>query len=374
MPWVLALALLTALLPAAPAQTTLAAGNVAMPFVSGRIVRIIQGYSGGTHQGPSQYGLDLTLADGKSDGAEVVSPIAGAVTYATTGGNGCVAVAMKDDTFTVMLCHMKPSRAFMRGEAVSQGQLLGTVAVAGTYGNNGVAHIHMELHKGDRLNSPVPFSEPGGLALEGISLPASNTTAVTSKRPPIVSSNGRGTGSGAAPTTAKRDEQVVPMSEPVIVTAAGVPSAIQSIKPTGSGPAGAPATRKAVVTGTEASCLKVRKQPSATAPVVGCLKEGAEVALKPLANGSDAKWRQTDQGWVASEFLKRSQAVVMGTGSCLNVREAAKASSAKLACLPDGSAVTIAEGPTTAGGFNWYRIEPTGSLEKSGWVIGQHLD
>ena len=163
------------------------------------------------------------------------------------------------------------------------------------------------------------------------------------------------------------------LSQPVPVAAASVPSAVRSVQPGGSGPAAATATRKAVVTGTD-SCLKVRKQPSATAPVVACLKEGAEVALKPLANGADAGWRQTDQGWVSSEFLKRSQAVVTATGDCLNVREAAKASSAKLGCLPDGTAVTIAEGPTTADGLAWFRIEAAGSVEKSGWVVGKYLD
>lgn len=363
-PWLLALALLLSLVPAASVHTAHAAGSVALPFPGGRIVRIIQGYNGGTHQGRSQYGLDLTLADGKTDGAEVVSPIAGAVTYAQTGGNGCIAIAMQDGSHSVMMCHLKLSRAFTRGEAIAQGQSLGAVGVAGTYGNNGVAHVHMELHKDGRASSPVPFAEPDGLLLEGVSLPASSTTAVTSKLAPIASTNGRG--GGAAPATAKKDEPVVAMS-------ASLPEAVQAVPASGTGAAGVAATRKAVVTGTE-SCLKVRRQPSTTAPVVGCLKEGAEVALKPLASGADAKWRQTEQGWVSSEFLKRSQSVVTGTGDCLNVREAAKASSAKLGCLPDGTEVTIADGPAAADGLTWFRIEATGSVSKSGWVVGKYLD
>lgn len=339
-----------------------------MPFTGGRIVRIIQGYAGGTHQGRSRFGLDLTLADGKTDGAEVVSPVSGSVSFAMTGGNGCIAIDMKGESYSVMMCHIKLSRAFKAGEAVSQGQSLGTVGVAGTYGNNGVAHIHMELHKGSGASSPVPFAEDdGGLALEGVSLPASSTTAVTSKRAPIASSNGRGTGQG--PVVAEGEKKTVPMSQEVQLVAASVPETIQSIPANGS----SEATRKAVVNGTE-SCLKVREKPSAGAPAVGCLKEGSEVALKPLASGGDANWRQTDQGWVSSEFLKRTQAVISGTGDCLNVRESAKSSADKLACLPDGTAVTIAEGPTTADGNTWYRIEPTGSLKKSGWVVGKYLD
>jgi hypothetical protein len=372
MPWLLALALLVALLPATPTRTTHAAGSVAMPFPGGRAVRIIQGYNGGTHQGRSQYALDLVLADGETAGAEVVSPVDGTVTFAHSD-SGCIAVALTDGSYSVMLCHVALGRAYTRGETISRGQTLGTVGAPGTVGNNGVAHVHLELHQGGRVNSPVPFSEPDGLLLEGVALPASSTTAVTSKRAPIVSSNGRG--SGAAPSTAQRNEPIQPMSartEAVQVAAASVPSTVRSIPTAGSGPA-ATTTRKAVVNGTD-SCLKVRRQPSADAVIVGCLKDGTEVVLKPLANGADPKWRQTDQGWVSSDYLKRSQAVVMGTGACLNVREAPKATAAKLGCLPDGTTVAIAEGPTTADGFAWYRIEPTGSMGKSGWVVGQHLD
>src|SRR5215204_655612 len=348
---ILALALLVGLLPTAPAQTTHAASNVAMPFAGGTAVKIIQGYNGGTHQGRSQYGLDLVVADGATADADVVSPVDGSVTYAQSSGNGCIAVALTDGSYTVMMCHVALSRPFKGGEAVTRGQSLGTVGKAGTVGNNGVAHVHLELHKGNRLSSPVPFAEPDGLPLEGIALPASSTTAVIAKREPIVSSNGRG--GGAATTMAQstpRTQQMSARAEPAPLAAASLPSTVRSVQPAASSPAATTATRKAIVNGTE-SCLKVRKQPSSDAAVVTCLKEGAEVALKPLATGADPKWRQTDQGWVSSEFLKRSQAVVTGTSACLNVREAPKASAAKLGCLPDGTAVTIAEGPTTADGF-----------------------
>lgn len=375
MPLLLALVILVALVPATPAQTTLAAGSVAMPFAGGTSVKIIQGYNGGTHQGRSRFGLDLVVADGASTGAEVVSPIDGTVSYAQSSGNGCIAVSFADASYTVMMCHVALSRPFKGGESVTRGQTLGTVGKAGTVGNNGVPHVHLELHRGNRVNDPVPFAEPEGLPLEGISLPASSTTTVIARREAILSSNGAG--SGTATTLAQRGsattQQMSSRSEPAQLTAASVPTTLRSVQPAASGSAATTATRKAVVTGTE-SCLKVRKQPSSTAAVVTCLKEGSEVALKPLGSGADPKWRQTDQGWVASEFLKRSQAVVMGTSACLNVREAPKASAPKLGCLPDGTAVTIAEGPTTADGHAWYKIEPTGSVAKGGWVVGEHLD
>ena len=49
---------------------------------------------------------------------------------------------------------------------------MGTVGAPGTVGNNGLAHVHMELHQGGRSNSPVPFSPSNdGLLLEGVDLP-----------------------------------------------------------------------------------------------------------------------------------------------------------------------------------------------------------
>jgi len=235
----------------------------------------------------------------------------------------------------------------------------------------------MELHKGNSLSSPIPFSSPDGLALDGNDLPASSTTAVVSKHEPLVSSNRPGTGSEKS-TVAKAAEGKELLSDktdkadPAPVTAASIPSTVKSIPSTAASTAAA-APRLAVVQGTD-SCLKVHKQPSTTAATVGCLKEGAEVTLKPLAAKPDAGWRQTDQGWISSEYLKRTGAVVSGTGDCLNVHDTAKASGAKLGCLADGTAVTISEGPKTVDGAIWYRIEPAGSVEKSGWVVGQYLD
>ena len=366
---------LVALSPSAPAQPVFAADSIAMPFTGGRAVRIAQGYSGGTHQGQSRFGLDIVLADGDTGGAEVVSPIDGTVTWAQgpNSGNGCIAIAMRSGSHSVMLCHVSLNRAYARGDAVARGQSLGTVGVAGTVGNNGVAHIHYELHTGNRANSPVPFAEPDGLLLEGVSLPASSTTAVVSKREAIVSSNRAGSGA-PAPTVAQRGQQTQPMAsknEPAQLAAASIPSTLRSVQPPTVPASGA--ARLAVVNGTD-SCLKVRKQPSSTGAVVGCLKEGTELSLRPLSTGGDAKWRQTDQGWVSAEYLKRTQAVVVGTNACLNVRETPKASAEKLGCLPDGTAVTIAEGPAMGDGLTWYRIEAAGTVEKSGWVVGQHLD
>ncbi len=371
MPWLLVLALFAALLPASPTPTTFAAESVPLPVSGGKPVKIIQGYNGGTHQGRSRFGLDLVLAEGSTGGAEVVSPVDGTIGFVIASGNGCVSIAFRDDDYSVMMCHLKLDKSLTRGATVTRGQKLGTIGEAGTYGNNGVAHIHLELHKGGRASSPVPFDAPEGLLLEGVALAANGAHA---SRAPLVSSNRTSTES-AGTTVAQASGSTQKMSatsEPVTVTAASVPSTVRSIQPSGAS-ATTTATRLAVVKGTD-SCLNVRKQPAASAPIVGCLKEGSEVALKPLASGADAKWRQVDQGWVSSEFLKRTQSVVAGTGDCLNVRESAKASAKSFGCLPDGTSVTIADGPTTAGGFSWYKIEAAGSVERAGWVVGKYLD
>ena len=75
--------------------------------------------------------------------------------------------------------------------------------------------------------------------------------------------------------------------------------------------------------------------------------------------------------WVVSDD---GQNVVENVGYYPLNKKDRMASAAKLGCLQDGTSVTIAEGPTSAGGHTWYRIEPTGSLKQSGWVVGQHLD
>ncbi len=178
MPFALAMTLLTAGLPTMSAPAASAAGTIASPFSEGQSVRIIQGYNGGSHRGRSQYGLDLVLADGGTSGATVVSPIEGSVTWAQGPGasNGCIAVTLRDSSYSVMLCHLILERGYRPGEAIARGQQLGTVGPAGSVGNNGAPHVHLELHRGRGANSPVPFSEPDGLPLEGVHLPASGAS------------------------------------------------------------------------------------------------------------------------------------------------------------------------------------------------------
>ena len=166
------------LLTANPATAAAAAPitTVPLPFDQGESVRIIQGYNGGTHQGASIYGLDMVLASGETSGAPVLSPFDGSVPWAFAPGEktGCIEILASDGKFGAMLCHIILDRPFTRGERVARGQRLGTVGAPGMVGNNGTAHVHIELHVGGRSSNIVPFSPSnGGLPLDGWDLPFS---------------------------------------------------------------------------------------------------------------------------------------------------------------------------------------------------------
>jgi hypothetical protein len=374
-----AIALLVSALLLVPALPTTAAQSVAMPFPGGQAVRIIQGYNGGTHQGRSRYGLDLVLAGGGTSGAEVISPVEGSVSWAQGpgAGNGCVAIAFRDGSHTVMLCHVVLDRAYRVGETISRGQTIGKVGPPGTVGNNGTPHIHLELHRGGGSSSPVPFSPPEGLPLEGVTLTASGRFSEHDDEKPIVSTNRPGSVLAASALPGQTEKLAAANSAPARQVAAAAPSSQERRSQPSSSAVTArtsTANRAAVIRGTD-SCLKVRKQPSADAPVVDCLPEGTEVPLTAQAGGADQRWRQIEaKGWVSSEYLKQTRAVVNGTDGCLNVREGPSTGAALLGCLSEGTSVTIAEGPTSGNGLTWYRIERAPSLEKGGWVVGQHLD
>ncbi len=313
--------MLVTLLALVPAGATTAAESIAMPFPGGQAVSIIQGYNGGTHQGRSRYGLDLVLADGGTSGAEVVSPIEGSVTYSQSPkvGNGCMGITFQDASYTVMLCHVIFHRTFSKGESISRGQSLGTVGPPGTVGNNGAPHVHLELHRGTRLSDPLPFAGPDGLLLEGVALAASGARNEHGSRDTLMSSNRAG--GLVSSTTTRRGETTQAMSttsdQPVVPLSAASLSALgRTIETTST---------------------------------------GATVAATPApAAGTRA-------------------AVVSGTDSCLNVRESAKTAAAKLGCLAEGTAVTVSDGPITADGFTWVKIDPTGALKKAGWVVEKYL-
>src|SRR5258707_6318982 len=160
--------------PAMAAPATATPNTVPLPFDAGEAVRVIQGYNGGTHQGASVYGLDLVLTNGETSGAAVLAPFDGTVPWAFAPGEktGCIEILATDRRYGAMLCHVVLDRPFNRGERVARGQQLGAVGAPGMVGNNGLAHVHMELHVGGRGSDIVPFSfANGGVPLDGVDLP-----------------------------------------------------------------------------------------------------------------------------------------------------------------------------------------------------------
>ena len=133
-------------------------------------------------------------------------------------------------------------------------------------------------------------------------------------------------------------------------------------------------TRAAIVSGTDA-CLNVRERPFKDAPIVTCVPEGTEIALASTLEGPNPPWRQTEaKGWVASDYLKRSRAVVSGTEGCLNMREKPSTSAPVVACLAEGTSVAIAAGPSSSEEYSWYQITSSESGQEAGWAVGKYLD
>ena len=180
-------------LTATPAAQIFAAEtSVPLPFDTGASVQIVQGYNGGTHQGASVYGLDLVLTNGETSGAAVLAPFDGTIPWAFAPGEktGCIEILASDRRYGAMLCHVVLDRPFNRGERVARGQQLGAVGAPGMVGNNGLAHVHMELHVGGRSSDIVPFSVAnGGLPLDGMDLPFTGLTNEHAMEGPILSTN-----------------------------------------------------------------------------------------------------------------------------------------------------------------------------------------
>jgi hypothetical protein len=335
--------------------------SLPLPFAGGQAVRIVQGYNGGTHQGRSGYALDLVLAAGATSGVEVLSPIDGVVVWAFAPGtgNGCMGIAMRDGSYSVTLCHVIFERAFKWREGIARGQVLGTVGPPGTVGNNGTAHVHLELHRGSGARSPVPFAASDGLLLEGVELALSGARNEHALRPALVSSNAAGSGAAApaprAPAPPPPAAAPAPAPAPARLAAAAV----------------APPARTAIVSGTDA-CLKIRKEPSLEAAVVDCLPDGTSVPLTAATQRAhDYQWREiADRGWAVADYLQPTRAVVSGTDSCLNVRESPSTTARVLRCLREGTSVDLTRESTDG----WLQLKPSPAEEQPGWVLGEFLD
>ncbi len=187
------------------------------------------------------------------------------------------------------------------------------------------------------------------------------------------------------------------------------------------------ATGDSAVVLTDFGCLNLRKSPSLTAPLVGCLPTGSGVTTNsPATNADGYAWVNVKtakgDGWVATNYIISTgpsataqsaappaavpdpapapvsapaadpapadapsaadtpatpaaapiAALVDDSPGCLNVRSTAGLNGKVLACLKAGTAVTIVdESSTTVGGYTWAHVTADGGVD--GWVASEFL-
>lgn len=61
-----------------------------------------------------------------------------------------------------------------------------------------------------------------------------------------------------------------------------------------------------------------------------------------------------------------------GTGSCLNIRSSASTGGSVLACVPDGTQMTVVGGPASANGYTWWNVRVISS-GVTGWAVQNYL-
>jgi hypothetical protein len=389
-------------------SSLLAAQTLHLPYPGGLAVEIIEGYNGGTHNGVERYSLDLVRADGATSGSPVVAPASGSVAFAETPGSehGCIGVAMDNSgDFHYMLCHIILNRTYGYGDRIQQGQLLGTVGAPGLVGNNGTAHIHMQLYTlPGGVRTPAPFSPPDGIPLEGVAMPADgsfNQWACAGAACKGFASQNAGAVLSAATSAPAPVSPLPPPTLPPL--------------PSGSAATGGAlaAGQTAVVQGT-GDCLRAHAQPDLGAATTGCAVDGTLVTIVggPVQAGGAIWWQLYGLGWSVADYLRTSSASVpsaldplgaglppvpavstpttasstspasaaspqpqfgvgalaevSGSGDCLKVHAEPSLAAAAVGCLTDGTLSAVHDGPRTADGHTWWLLD-------GGWAVADYL-
>ncbi|MEX1023289.1 MAG: hypothetical protein WD058_09090 [Dehalococcoidia bacterium] len=170
---VVAAALVTlAFVASSTAPSTAAEVGMRFPAPAGTQWEVLAGFNTATHVDVDPYALDLWRVDGPTGGTPVLAPLSGTIGFVS---DSCVSVRTSD--VTVMMCHVFAQAGLERGDDVIVGQRLGAVAPDGQAGNNGTAHIHLQVNESGRRGYGSGESLPfiGALSLEGRTLPAITT-------------------------------------------------------------------------------------------------------------------------------------------------------------------------------------------------------
>lgn len=146
--------------------------GIKMAAPAGTQWEVLAGYNTATHEGVDPYALDVWRVDAETGGTPVLAPFSGTVGYTS---DTCVSVRNSD--VNLLMCHVFAEPGLDRGDPVTVGQRLGTVAPDGQAENAGIAHIHMQLNVRDgsfgSSGASLPFS--GAYAIEGVNFEATTT-------------------------------------------------------------------------------------------------------------------------------------------------------------------------------------------------------
>lgn len=110
----------------------------------------------GYREGQKHNGIDLCVKGGTM-GKEVLSTASGVVekilSTSQSGGYGLMVVVDHGNNVKSLYAHLNSINVEL-GQSVANGQLIGT---AGNTGNSSGAHLHFELHIGDKIVNPVDY-------------------------------------------------------------------------------------------------------------------------------------------------------------------------------------------------------------------------
>ena len=211
--------------PVGPEPVRATHGSIKMPFAAGAEWYISQGYNTSPDEGWShyncnprtlkdeisgtesceagwqyKYSFDLRRTDGSEAGQPVLSPVDGTIRW-LDNYHGGMSIDLGDG-YAVAFFHANLARGLESGQAVRQGQRLGTVAGPGDGANGGTPHIHLTLWQtedaGNWSRIAVPFTD--NHTLDGYDFPALGERNRNQHwNTVVVSTNGQSTPSAPPP-------------------------------------------------------------------------------------------------------------------------------------------------------------------------------
>lgn len=107
-------------------------------------------------------------------------------------------------------------------------------------------------------------------------------------------------------------------------------------------------------------------------PYASAARNGLSVHIYRIPGGSSSSAAAVPVSEPASssDWAAGDSAVVSTDSGCLNMRSAANLGGGKITCLPNGVPAKVIEGPVTADGYTWVKVETSAG---TGWVAARYL-